>query len=356
MATLKERFFGFARRHWIFSGFALMVFGIWSVNMAFAWARYIEMRPQVEAWRKEYAYKSLSSRLEYERPYRAAAPPALSKASEQVLDRDEERQGYRFNRLRAESLRLLHEESVFQFVSRQGNGFQRMPPVGPAYVEPWGPQEPVRPDRVVDSTLSSGDASEAALVLPEEPTATAPGLPAPPLPDANIWAPPLPTVKQVNLLHSFARDRFLDPEQYGDVISVDRVAGFLPHAFTWRFDVSDFIPRIWKTTRLELVSLLKQPTPRVYLSEHLPKMDELSSVKTRSLDAFETSALKRLQDGEELETSATQNRIVMLGAVRAGKTCLQCHGVARGTLLGAFSYELRRDPPLAISRQAVVQQ
>lgn len=191
-------------------------------------------------------------------------------------------------------------------------------------------------------------------MLPKNPQQQPLSLPAPPLPDANIWAPPLPTVKQVNLLHSFARDRFLDPEQYGDVISVDRVAGFLPHAFTWCFDVSDFIPRIWKTTRLELVSLLKQPTPRVYLSEHLPKMDELSSVK-RSLDAFETSALKRLQDGEELETSATQNRIVML--VQCGPARRACSATAwRGALLGAFSYEFCRDPPLAISRQAVVQQ
>lgn len=42
----------------------------------------------------------------------------------------------------------------------------------------------------------------------------------------------------------------------------------------------------------------------------------------------------------------------MLGAVRASNDCRQCHQVPRGTLLGAFSYELRRDPPLALKPQA----
>jgi hypothetical protein len=31
----------------------------------------------------------------------------------------------------------------------------------------------------------------------------------------------------------------------------------------------------------------------------------------------------------------------MLGAVRAGNDCLQCHNGPRGKLLGAFSYEFR---------------
>ena len=38
--------------------------------------------------------------------------------------------------------------------------------------------------------------------------------------------------------------------------------------------------------------------------------------------------------------------ILMMGALRASKQCLQCHDVQRGELLGTFSYEMLRDPPL----------
>ena len=36
----------------------------------------------------------------------------------------------------------------------------------------------------------------------------------------------------------------------------------------------------------------------------------------------------------------------MLGSLRATKECLQCHRVEHGALLGAFSYELLRDPQI----------
>jgi hypothetical protein len=80
-------------------------------------------------------------------------------------------------------------------------------------------------------------------------------------------------------------------------------------------------------------------------------MEELSSAtaKTRPLVEFETAALAKLFEGEEIQTISTPNRIEMLGAVRASKQCMQCHEVPRGTLLGAFSYELRRDPPIKIA-------
>jgi hypothetical protein len=43
---------------------------------------------------------------------------------------------------------------------------------------------------------------------------------------------------------------------------------------------------------------------------------------------------------------ATTNRILMVGAIRAAKQCTSCHAVERGDLLGAFSYELLRDPAI----------
>jgi mono/diheme cytochrome c family protein len=104
----------------------------------------------------------------------------------------------------------------------------------------------------------------------------------------------------------------------------------------------------WLVSRLELVSVWKSETPAVYASGSLPRMQELKTAKTRPLTDFEAKALKALREGEEVVTEATPNEIRMVGAVRAAKQCTACHEVKRGTLLGAFSYDLRRDPPVRV--------
>jgi len=45
---------------------------------------------------------------------------------------------------------------------------------------------------------------------------------------------------------------------------------------------------------------------------------------------------------------ASVNKIEMVGSLRAIDQCTKCHDVKRGALLGAFSYELRRDPALPV--------
>ena len=99
---------------------------------------------------------------------------------------------------------------------------------------------------------------------------------------------------------------------------------------------------------MSLVSLLKHDEPRVYLSDHQPVMSELRRARTRSLDTFEAEALRRLNAGEDIVTDTKSNRILMLGGVRAAHRCLACHQVHRGELLGAFSYELIREPSVIV--------
>ena len=96
----------------------------------------------------------------------------------------------------------------------------------------------------------------------------------------------------------------------------------------------------FQLVRLELVSLLKHETPVAYVSKHLPQMDELRDAPTRPLDDFERHALDRLRSDEDLVIDDAPNRIRMVGSLRAGKDCMECHSVRRGELLGAFSYEL----------------
>ena len=104
----------------------------------------------------------------------------------------------------------------------------------------------------------------------------------------------------------------------------------------------------WKLNRMQLVSLLLHDEARVYVSDNLPDMEELSGadVETRGLDPFELDALNKLRNGEAIVTAATPNRLQMMGGLRATHDCMQCHNVKEDELLGAFSYEFLRDPKL----------
>ncbi len=126
---------------------------------------------------------------------------------------------------------------------------------------------------------------------------------------------------------------FTRPEGWG-YRNADRVAGFLPHAFSGPSGRVEG----WVVERVELVGLLLAPDPRVYVSETLPRMDELRAAPTRHPDGFESPALAKLRAGEELVHDAPLGRL--LGAIRSAKQCLTCHGGERGELLGAFSYRL----------------
>jgi hypothetical protein len=125
------------------------------------------------------------------------------------------------------------------------------------------------------------------------------------------------------------------------------VAGFQPHAFSEAPSLSaepgpcgGRKPLPWTLVRLELVGLLRHDTPVAYASENLPRMDELDEVPTRPLDPFERASLDALRADRDVVIEQHGGHILMLGSLRAGKDCLECHSVPRGTLLGALSYKL----------------
>ena len=124
-----------------------------------------------------------------------------------------------------------------------------------------------------------------------------------------------------------------------------RVRGFQSHGF--RTLPTGSVGDGWQLARLELVSLLKHDPPAVYLSEHLPRMEELASetAPTRPLNAFETTALPQLLEGQNIVAETQGNRLRVLGGVQAAHVCTQCHNVQAGHLLGAFTYQFRRDAP-----------
>jgi hypothetical protein len=98
--------------------------------------------------------------------------------------------------------------------------------------------------------------------------------------------------------------------------------------------------KTWKVQSVELVGLLLNEEPRVYISDELPRMDRLRKAPTRTLNTFETVGLEQLKNGEHLFVRDTPHGIRMLGAIRSIEQCVKCHGGERGDLLGAFSYSL----------------
>jgi len=279
--------------------------------------------PEQREWanlKENYPVESLAERLQYEKVARNFTPPdnTLALGNSAALGSFEKRMGEaEFGVFRREvSLSQLHAGSVDRFINSQGFGVGRMPirptPKNVELPEPQPISLPVYPDDPAE-TPSSGDPrsreSSRSQRSPQD-------------------------------LHEESLLSFLNPLGFGYVKDRDHVVGFQPHAFA-------HAPRVttkWWIDRLELVSLLKHEEPAVYLSDHLPRMQDLRDAETRPLDEFEQGALVALRRGEDVREQSTPDRIRMFGAIRAVKQCLKCHSVERGELLGAFSYDLRREP------------
>jgi hypothetical protein len=165
----------------------------------------------------------------------------------------------------------------------------------------------------------------------------------------------------IDRIHGEVVQDFTDPERLGYVESPERVVGFEGHAVRempgrplFERQAGD---SVWRIDRLELIGLVLGPNPRAYVSKALPDMSELRETRTRELSPFELSAISQLHDGQDLvikeNEEADKSNVMMVGPIRAGKTCQPCHDVPYGSLLGAFSYDLTREggvPALSADR------
>ncbi|MBX7105173.1 MAG: hypothetical protein K1X57_13915 [Gemmataceae bacterium] len=134
---------------------------------------------------------------------------------------------------------------------------------------------------------------------------------------------------------------FANADGWGYMNSRKQVAGFVPHQMRWSPKGADD----WSLQTLDLVGLLMHDKPVAYVSEKLPRMDQLKTAPTRDLDPFEAAGLTALKAGEDLYARQNATTLRMLGAIRAVEQCTTCHACDRGELLGAFSYTLGRAKP-----------
>jgi hypothetical protein len=315
-------------------------------------------RAKVQVLRSKYPFVSLADRMQDEKKRRvqnqeAGTEPAMPQATverldhfEQALDFVQSRahfqnvaRGRTDSTLRTRALESLHSEQVSRFIVSDGFGMSRM--VSTVQVDEAVELPPA--ERIPFDYFSDTD-SEAQK---QEKLSLAERRQLDPQADRH-W----PTGQAAQLFHRSSAVDFLHPETYGFARSRLLVAGFEPHRFTKMPDLnpppSKGAPESsrWLLRRLELVSLLKHEQDVVYISEFLPRMDDLQKAKTRPLNAFEAKALTALRKGEDLVSETTFNQIHLLGALRATKQCLQCHEARRGELLGAFTYQLQRETPM----------
>lgn len=244
---------------------------------------------------------------------------------------------YRHDALGA--LSQVHANFVLDFVRQPSFGFRRMPmktPLRESHIQMPAVQPIPQPASPSVAPPDSADRADlkgnlAATELPVDQAAV--------------------TAHQPDPLTEFNTERIVDfarLESLGFVNPQREVRGFLAHGFrTMPGDLKRPGEEYqWKLARLELVSLLKHPSPVAYLSDRLPAMDELKTAPTRSLNDFEAAAIDRLRHGKEIVADSQHNQLRMVGAIRAARQCLECHRITRGGLLGAFTYRFCRDPLL----------
>ncbi|QDU61815.1 hypothetical protein Pan216_26800 [Planctomycetes bacterium Pan216] len=228
----------------------------------------------------------------------------------------------------------LHDRAAEHFILSEGFGVTRMGPFKRAFRKGL----PLAPNK---------DSKPMSLPEPESPE-------RPYSPDtADDFAADL-AESTLFQLHQDGVFDFVEPNSLGYAENRDHVVGFEPHHFREVPKVGKSFTasaRNWVLTRLELVSLLKGDEPSVYVTKHLPRMDDLVDAPRRPLDAFETEALDKLRFEEDLVVEETESSVRMLGSLRAGENCLKCHHGRRGDLLGAFSYELRRKRPVVVESE-----
>jgi hypothetical protein len=282
---------------------------------------------------RQHPFESLESRLAYEphRPSESAEGTRAKSANDDPGDSFRDYTGRR----RTAMLQRIHENSVHAFVNSPGFGVVRM--IGPSLGD-LRRADPIR--------------TAPPLPLPEPPSGTdVPSLSVGDLvlePDKEAAVPASGlNHNELRVYHRLGLDDFADPLGFGFVRDRRQVAGFLSHRFT-RYPPKpgkEADAAHWRIESLDLVSLLKHPEPVAYVSKHLPRMDELRDAPTRPLDEFEAERLPNVRAGEEISAAYGPRRIRLLGAIRARDACLKCHSVDPGELLGAFSYDLRRDLP-----------
>lgn len=165
----------------------------------------------------------------------------------------------------------------------------------------------------------------------------------------------LPFVLGTNLVFPRSKSPFLEAHQRAITTFVDS-AGFggarLRESKYW-FDFSLILEGLeYQARDIQLLGLTSEYGDRYYTGLQ-PKKNKLANATHRPLTTEEKEAVTRLRAGEAWVKLAvppnpaedTSEHIRVIAPIFAQASCLECHEVKTGALLGAFDYHLRHFPP-----------
>lgn len=269
-------------------------------------------KTRVDGLRKTFPVASMAERMPAPKTeLTAIGEAALERLAsfENVVEGNQQRASF-WGGGREAALRHLHTDTTAFFVNSPGFGVMRVPRMTLESIDRV-PDDPGLIRQPGERETSTGGSGDGPLVGSD---------------DRGLD------------LHRQSLEDFLNPRSFGYLRDRSHSVGFLSH----RFSEAPPAPKSYRLQTLDLVGLVKHEQPVAYVSEHLPRMDELKDAPTRNLDDFEAEALDALNKGEDLVARESAGRLRMLGAIRAVRQCTTCHGCERGVLLGAFSYSLKR--------------
>ena len=233
---------------------------------------------RAEELRQRFRFESLADRLDYEGDDPSGEEVPLPEAAAGRLDEVEK--GFDLwikASPRMMSLARLHSDQVEEFVNQPDFGnFRTFHMDSPAYLDL--PQAPPVPFAQVLALPSGGEGSR--IELPE--TAVAPAL----------------SLKGLDEFHDRGRFDFLNPGNFTDSSRIGTTSPASVRTASGRCRSCDPLHMAmtseerWAVGRLELVSLLKHERPAVYISDHLPRMDDLKKSKTRPPSEFEARSVE----------------------------------------------------------------
>jgi hypothetical protein len=263
---------------------------------------------------EEFAYISLKDRLPSLSTPRPAAPlPSATRGRLNHLeDRFEEENRNWLHHRRTDILRAIHEDTVRIFVDQSGFGVTRMGGMNEWLLRRVRPGEPIP---------QPGPLSPSPWVS---------------MPDQSREA----ATEGLHSLHEASVLDYANPANFGFIKDRQHVAGFVEHQITQM----PAPPKRWSLQRLDLIGLIVHKEPVAYVSEDLPRMDELRAAPRRSLDDFESAGLSALRCGEDLYANEGGTECRMLGAIRAVRQCLACHDGEHGDLLTLLAHPHQVSP------------
>lgn len=291
------------------------------------------------------AFPTPDLKLPADAPFPVYADPKTMTPAAVALVQFEQQLRRESRHARTRALAAVHELKVNEFIHSPGFGHERLV---------WMPSH--TPD-VPPKDWSEADRGEPVTLPADGGFFTA---------DKGKKGPTMPAVTALAHFHAATSHEFVTTDSWGLVKKDKTAAGFKPHALAGlpdlgraRYDTTapkkDATGRItgyplverWAVRRVELIGLLMHDSPVVYLNPDgkLPAMDAAKDGGTRDLTEFETTSLKDLAAGKDVvAVDAVTNHVRMVGAIRMASACLKCHEGKRGDLLGAFTYDLVRDP------------